>query len=285
MSSISSIASVRDVAVVGQRSRDATSPPSQDGGQVTSTSGVQAASSPSPTGGPHTNQLGPKRLTPDQVRLVQELSQIDQKVRAHEAAHQAAAGSLGGAVSFSYETGPDGKSYAVGGEVPVDMSSGRTPQETLSHAEQIRAAALAPADPSPQDLSVAAQASEMEAAAREQIMQQQLAAMHATQTGRAGQVAVLGAQALRGRAVSLTRSGAGQAADTGHSDAAAGDGSNGGQALANPPDPSVPDPGVADVGAQSSATLATLESDRAAVGMTSVQVQQLARLASAAYGL
>jgi hypothetical protein len=111
------------------------------------------------------------------------LAQTDQKVRAHESAHQAAAGGLGGAVSFTFETGPDGKSYAVGGEVPVDMSSGRTPEETLSKAEQIRAAALAPADPSPQDLSVAAQASQMEAEARDQLMQEQLSALHANGSG------------------------------------------------------------------------------------------------------
>jgi hypothetical protein len=85
------------------------------------------------------------------------------------------AGSMGGAATFTYETGPDGKSYAVGGEVPVDMSGGRTPEETVARAAQIRAAALAPADPSPQDLAVAAEATAMEAAAREQIagMQQQ----------------------------------------------------------------------------------------------------------------
>jgi len=205
-------------------------------------------------------QVSQPRLTPDQARLVQELAQTDQKVRAHEAAHQAAAGGLGGAVSFSYQTGPDGRSYAVGGEVPVDMSSGRTPEETMARAEQIRAAALAPADPSPQDLSVAAQASQMEAAARQEMLQQQMAVLHARQAGRTDAAPVLGA-----------RPGAGAEGEA-H---ASGDSTS----------TSVSGSGQPDVGQQALTTLATLASDRAASGTTSVQVQQLARLASAAYGM
>jgi hypothetical protein len=255
VSSIPSIAPVRDVPVIGQRNRA------------------------------NSNQLGPKRLSPDQERVVQELAQVDQKVRAHEAAHQAAAGSLGGAVSYTYETGPDGKSYAVGGEVPVDISSGRTPEETVAKAEQIRAAALAPEDPSPQDLSVAAQASQIEAAAREQIMQQQLAAMHASRAGHSAQAAVLGPQALHGRDVKLSRSDASKPATSPTpGGAAAGDQKTSSQSTGSEP-VDVPDSSAPDVAAQAEATLATLESDRAAAGATNVQVQQLARLAMAAYGL
>ena len=281
MSSIANIAPVRDLSPIARRN----SPRDVVAGSSAAQDGVQNpkapdASSETKTGNGDANQLGPKRLTADQVRLVQELSQIDQKVRAHETAHQAAAGSLGGAVSFSYQTGPDGKSYAVGGEVPVDMSAGRTPQDTLSKAEQIRSAALAPADPSPQDLSVAAQASQMEAAAREQLMQQQLTAMHAIKAGHAEQTAVLGPQTLRGKAVSLSRSDTSRAMGTGPPGASAMADSNGGQGPA-----SLPGSGASDVGAQASATLATLESDRAAVGVTRIQVQQLARLATVAYGL
>jgi len=180
--SIANVATVRDVPAIGQRNREATAvPPTAQGGAQDSK--TTDASSDAKAGNRNPGQLGPKQLTPDQERLVQDLAQTDQKVRAHESAHQAAAGGLGGAVSFTFETGPDGKSYAVGGEVPVDMSSGRTPEETLSKAEQIRAAALAPADPSPQDLSVAAQASQMEAEARDQLMQEQLSALHANGSG------------------------------------------------------------------------------------------------------
>jgi len=63
--------------------------------------------------------------------------------------------------SFTYRQGPDGKEYAVAGEVQIDVSPAKTPQETLTKAERIKAAALAPSDPSAQDRAVAAQATQM----------------------------------------------------------------------------------------------------------------------------
>lgn len=78
----------------------------------------------------------------------------------------AGAGLITRGASFTYETGPDGKRYAVGGEVGIDVSGGRTPEETLAKAERIRAAALAPAEPSAQDRQVAAEADQMAAEAR-----------------------------------------------------------------------------------------------------------------------
>ena len=112
---------------------------------------------------------GTSQLTPEQQAEVAELRHRDAEVRAHEAAHAAAAGALGGGASYDYATGPDGRSYAVGGEVPVEMAPGRTPEETIRNAAQLRAAALAPAQPSAQDRAVAAEASAMEAAARAEI--------------------------------------------------------------------------------------------------------------------
>ena len=103
-------------------------------------------------------------------RRVEELKSTDRAVRAHEAAHMAAGGSLvTSGASYSYETGPDGQRYAVAGEVGIDTSKGRTPEETLARAQQIRAAALAPADPSGQDRAVAAAATKMAADARAEI--------------------------------------------------------------------------------------------------------------------
>ncbi|WP_372396755.1 putative metalloprotease CJM1_0395 family protein [Azospirillum sp. HJ39] len=89
---------------------------------------------------------------------VQKLKQADTNVRRHEAAHQAAGGSHAGGASFTYTRGPDGKNYATAGEVPVDASAESEPAATIAKMEQVKAAALAPADPSPQDMRVAAQA-------------------------------------------------------------------------------------------------------------------------------
>lgn len=105
---------------------------------------------------------------------LQQLQQRDRVVRGHEQAHLAASGGLAmGGASFSYQLGSDGKQYAIGGEVRIDVSPGQTPQETLSKAQQIRSAALAPADPSPQDRAVAAQAAMMQLQANAELAQQQ----------------------------------------------------------------------------------------------------------------
>jgi hypothetical protein len=141
-----------------------------------------------------TSKSGPGQLTPEQEAEIMELRNRDSEVRAHEAAHAAAAGALGGGASFEYQTGPDGRNYAVGGEVPVEMAAGHTPEETIRNAAQLRAAALAPAQPSAQDRAVAAEASAMEAAARMEIAARSTRASQET-TSRAPDVRVLGAPA------------------------------------------------------------------------------------------
>ncbi|MFA7346494.1 MAG: putative metalloprotease CJM1_0395 family protein [Desulfurivibrionaceae bacterium] len=99
-------------------------------------------------------------LTQAERLQVAELEMIDTKVRAHEMAHLAAAGSYAtGGANFQYAQGPDGKQYAVGGEVGIDTGKESSPEATISKMQTVRAAALAPADPSPQDQKVAARAS------------------------------------------------------------------------------------------------------------------------------
>ncbi|OOX93637.1 hypothetical protein BOP99_00815 [Campylobacter coli] len=113
-----------------------------------------------------TQMINGVELTMQQVQQVRELQSIDRNVKAHEAAHQAAGGGLAGAASFSYTRGPDNQMYATAGEVPIRMQKGRTPEETIANARQVVAAAMAPADPSPQDYRVAANALKMEFEAR-----------------------------------------------------------------------------------------------------------------------
>lgn len=114
------------------------------------------------------------QLSAEELALVDELKQTDRKVRQHEMAHMAAGGGMiTSGASYTYERGPDGQSYAVAGEVGIDTSPGKTPQETIERARRIRAAAMAPADPSGQDRAVAAQAAQMEQQARAELAQQQ----------------------------------------------------------------------------------------------------------------
>ncbi|MDA8163348.1 MAG: putative metalloprotease CJM1_0395 family protein [Desulfobacteraceae bacterium] len=107
-------------------------------------------------------------------RTVQQLKATEQRVIAHEMAHKAVGGRYAGAVSYEYRIGPDGKMYIVGGEVSIDMSSGSTPDQTLQKMEQVRMAALAPADPSPQDYKVAQEASMLEDLARQELVRIQM---------------------------------------------------------------------------------------------------------------
>ncbi|MBV8659519.1 MAG: hypothetical protein JO142_16990 [Burkholderiales bacterium] len=128
----------------------------------TGTSGVNGSNGVSDTG---------QQLSQDQQQEVTKLKATDDNVRKHEQAHLAVAGGLAtSGASYTYQRGPDGKSYAVGGEVSIDVSPGNTPEETIKKAEQIQRAALAPADPSGQDRSVAAQAASMEADARAKLV-------------------------------------------------------------------------------------------------------------------
>ncbi|MDA0690894.1 MAG: putative metalloprotease CJM1_0395 family protein [Nitrospinae bacterium] len=123
------------------------------------------------------NQVTPRTeadLSQEERQALTELKTRDREVRAHEQAHLAAAGPYAkGPPSFEFQTGPDGKPYAVGGEVRIDTSEvSGNPQATLTKAQTIKRAATAPANPSAQDRQVAAQASRMEAEARKEIREQ-----------------------------------------------------------------------------------------------------------------
>lgn len=93
-------------------------------------------------------------------KRIAELKARDQEVKVHEQAHAAIGGQYAGPPSYEYETGPDGQQYAVGGEVRIDVSEvPNDPRATIQKMQQVKAAALAPAEPSNADRSVAAQAS------------------------------------------------------------------------------------------------------------------------------
>jgi hypothetical protein len=102
-------------------------------------------------------------------QAVAELEKIQNDVIAHESAHKAAAGRFGGPVSYTYTTGPDGRRYITGGEVPISTPPTDDPEEALRNASIVARAALAPGDPSGQDIVVAGKAAQMAANARAQI--------------------------------------------------------------------------------------------------------------------
>ncbi|MBN2647612.1 MAG: hypothetical protein JXR44_07500 [Thiotrichales bacterium] len=120
-------------------------------------------------------QSGPKPQQAAQ-QIEQVLNQLrarDREVRAHEMAHLSVAGPYATGMSFSYQTGPDGKRYAIGGEVGIDTAPvANDPEATVQKARVIQSAALAPAEPSAQDYRVAAAAAQMMAQARIELAEQ-----------------------------------------------------------------------------------------------------------------
>jgi hypothetical protein len=106
---------------------------------------------------------GPRRadgrpLSGRDAQALRQMQQRDREVRSHEAMHQAVGGSLAGPASFDYRSGPDGRRYAVSGEVPIDTAPERELRATIIKMQRVIDAALAPPDPSAQDQSVAVQA-------------------------------------------------------------------------------------------------------------------------------
>jgi hypothetical protein len=157
------------------------------------------------------NNVGTRNFYEDLQKelMAAELRKVDMEVRAHEAAHLAAGGPYAGTAHFSYVKGPDGKYYAVAGEVPIDVSPEDTPQKTVAnnpfssvsawgvyqkkgrvanptmqrviaaaHTSTLppkgqRLALPAPAKPSPQDYAVAALASQIMNQAYAEMKQEQ----------------------------------------------------------------------------------------------------------------
>lgn len=116
-----------------------------------------------------TEAVKKEAIANQQKEEIQTLAARDREVRAHEQAHAAVGGAFAGAPKYEYEQGPNGVSYAVGGEVPIDVGPAATPELTLDKAQTVRRAALAPTEPSPQDRQVAQQAMQLESQARVEI--------------------------------------------------------------------------------------------------------------------
>lgn len=128
----------------------------------------QAPATTVETSGPHNSMEGAD---------LNELQAIDRRVRAHELAHSSVGGRYTGAPHYTFERGSNGVNYAVAGEVDIDTSKvAGDPEATMEKMRTVQAAALAPLDPSPQDRAVAATARGMEAAARYELLQQQIEA-------------------------------------------------------------------------------------------------------------
>ena len=122
---------------------------------------------------PHTNLGGDPdatgsmapELSVEERAILAELERQDHEVRTRDMAYLAAAGGLAGSFAVQYETGPDGRRYAVAADVNLDTSAAATPEQSLTKARALRAAAMSASG----DASAATRANTMEAQARAEL--------------------------------------------------------------------------------------------------------------------
>jgi hypothetical protein len=114
----------------------------------------------------------PTELTREEVEELRKLAARDREVRRHEQAHKTAAGRYAtSGPHYEYEKGPDGRSYAVGGHVKIDVSPvPDDPEATIQKMRVVRQAAMAPAEPSAADRRIAARAASHMAKAQQEKM-------------------------------------------------------------------------------------------------------------------
>lgn len=141
--------------------------------RINDTSGVNAQSRMNAQDDEQSSQEQQMKI--DQV--VSQLKARDREVRAHEQAHLAVAGQYATGLSYTYQSGPDGKRYAIGGEVGIDTSAvSGDPEATIQKMMVVQSAAMAPAQPSAQDYRVASSARQAMAEARAELSAQQMEA-------------------------------------------------------------------------------------------------------------
>ncbi|WP_285670568.1 putative metalloprotease CJM1_0395 family protein [Paralimibaculum aggregatum] len=138
---------------IGGRGAAQARPQSQAAGRA-ATAGSPAAADAA--GEPLASPAEAAGFSPEELAVLAELAARDRKVRAHETAHARVGGRHAGQPRYEFAVGPDGKRYAIGGQVQIDVStSPQDPAATIAKMQVVRAAALAPADPSPADRRVA----------------------------------------------------------------------------------------------------------------------------------
>jgi len=98
-------------------------------------------------------------LDPAEEAVVNQLRARDSAVRQEEEAHAAAAGPYGSAPQYTYQIGPDGNAYAIGGHVDVSVSPSGSAEDRDRALATLQNAALAPNAPSGADMAAFRQAS------------------------------------------------------------------------------------------------------------------------------
>jgi hypothetical protein len=81
----------------------------------------------------------PQKDEVDYQRVLNKFKNTDSQIRNHEQLHSSMTNTTT-PISYKYQVGPDGKMYAVGGEVRLDTSMPQNPKEALHKLDQIQKA-------------------------------------------------------------------------------------------------------------------------------------------------
>jgi hypothetical protein len=156
--------------------------------------GSPEAAAAGATANPGSDEGIPIPGTPYALVTSDRAARRDAQVRQHERSHLLALGPYAASnISYSTATGPDGRSYAVGGSIKADLSEvPGDPRATLRKANAVRRAALAANAPSSADLRVAARAYRLAREAQEQIEAERLGGGERSGAGTAGRVDLIG---------------------------------------------------------------------------------------------
>ena len=100
------------------------------------------SSSDSSASGSRTIPGAPDILSTNEQDQIRRLRQRDAAVRAEEMSHKALAGPNAGHISYTYQKGPDGGLYAVGGSVGIRPLQGLKGMAAIANQAQISRAAL-----------------------------------------------------------------------------------------------------------------------------------------------
>lgn len=118
------------------------------------------------------SNLGKKELTPDQLDKVKRLKQQEEKVMRRVNSRLAAGGDICEKPTFQYEIGPDGKRYKTAGEVKIDISPCKTPEETIAKMQRVKKAAMACGEPTKEDRAIYEEADRIAQMAQAQLNQE-----------------------------------------------------------------------------------------------------------------
>ena len=92
----------------------------------------------------------------DFARVLEKFKNKDAEIRTHEQVH-ASIGHTTAPISYSYQQGPDGKMYAIGGSVRMDTSIPDDPKAAVFKLDMLQKAASGPTHMSNADGAIASQ--------------------------------------------------------------------------------------------------------------------------------